>query len=191
LPDKPPKNQRFGITEIIGILPIIVYVIVRSVINSDAISLAIAGCGPVFYSLYAGVKHRHYEPIALAMCFSFIGACILTLILHGNTLPLKLHSSVITLSLGLIAIVAGILDKPLPLKGIIPTSISKNYDRIISIIAGAFLVVNATVHFILAVTLNTKSFLIDSKICSWIIGITGLASIYIYIVIKQKTHKTN
>lgn len=106
-----PALRRAALTMV---LPLLVYGVATQVVRSSALALGIAGGVSVVYSIVLAVGHRRIDPIALLTAIAFSVACVVSVLAGGSSLPLKLQEAAITFSLGLLMLVAVLVDRPLP-----------------------------------------------------------------------------
>ena len=91
--------------------PLIVYAVATQFVRSSALALGIAGGVAVAYSIVLAVAQRRIDPIALLSAIAFSLACVVSVLAGGSSLPLKLQEAAITFSLGLLMLIAVLVDR--------------------------------------------------------------------------------
>jgi hypothetical protein len=153
---------------VLFVAPVAVFAIVRPLVGSDALALAIAGAPPLLYALAVAVVGHRLDPVAAVSALSFAVACVVSALADGSSLPLKVHGAAITCGLGTVLLTAAAIGRPIPLGRLLnlgdpaPASTGRG-----TAILGALLVVHALVHVALAVELSTSSYLVVSRIVNW------------------------
>jgi intracellular septation protein A len=165
---------------VVLVAPLVVYLLLRPYVASDAIALVLAGAIPSGYCLgLAVVKHR-VDPLALISALGFVAACLVTVLANGNPLPLKLHEAVITFAVGIVLLAGVLIRRPLPVARLLRVVDAPNgLDRNLSLMIGAFLVLHALAHLVLALSLPTSTYLVASRVVNWgslAIGGVGLSA---------------
>jgi intracellular septation protein A len=157
-----------------------VYVVVRSLVSSDALALGIAGAVPVLYSVVVAVVRRRIDLFALVSGIGFSVAALVSVLTGGSSLPLKLDEAVITFAIGLVLLVAALIRRPVPIGRLLRMPVAdKQIDGPLGVAVGGFLVLHALVHVALAVELSTSSYLVLSRVVNWgtiVLGVLGLAA---------------
>jgi hypothetical protein len=170
-----------------GLLPLIVYALLRPFLASDALALAIAGAIPALRTVVLWIGRRRVDWIGAYAVLGFSLALAITVILAGNAFLLEVHGSLLTGTVGLILLVSLAFRKPLlepilrafmshtPQSSMIQESASDDpvdHQRlterspILTTVIGLALFGNALVHVILALTLPTATFLALSRLAT-------------------------
>lgn len=148
--------------------PLLVYALVRPTVSSDALGLAIAAAIPVLYSIVLAVVRRRVDPLAGLSAVGFSVACLISVLTGGSSLPLKLHEAFITFGIGLVLVVAVLIRRPLPIARLLRVKpLDRQLDGPLGAIVGGFLMLHALLHFALAVSLSTSSYLVAGRIVDW------------------------
>ena len=159
-------------------LPIGVYFIVRHHVSSDTQALIIAGCFSVAYILIEFVRQRTVDVVGLAVLIGFALGVITSTLLGGNDYVLKVRDGFFTLLFGLACIVTLYThDRPAFFyvnrylsAGTDPAKVSafdelhdlplgRHTFRMLSVVWGIGLVVEATTRLTLADVLPTGTFI--------------------------------
>jgi hypothetical protein len=98
---------------IIGLAPVIAYAVVRPLVNSDALGLAIAGAIPLIYAIGRALSRHRIDTVAIVVSIGYALGCITSLLTVGSSLPLKLHEAAITFAIGLVLLMAVLIRRPL------------------------------------------------------------------------------
>jgi hypothetical protein len=180
MPGFPRNRAALRRTALIMIVPVIAYALVRPLIDSGAFALGIAGAIPVVYSIVLAAVRRRIDPLALVTAIGFSLACVASVVAGGSSLPLKLNEAAITFGIGLVMLVSIVIGRPLPAGRILRIpSATKAIDSALGAMIGGFLVLHALLHFILAVSLSTSSYLVVSRVADWgtiAIGLLALSA---------------
>jgi hypothetical protein len=165
---------------LVMVSPVVVYALVRPLVSSDALGLAIAAAIPILYSIVLGFARRRVDPIAGLSAIGFSLACLISVLTGGSSLPLKLHEAVITFGIGLVLVAAVLIRRPIPVARLLRVpSPDRQLDGSLGAIIGSFLILHALLHFALAVSLSTRSYLIAGRIINWstiALGVLGLSA---------------
>jgi hypothetical protein len=157
------------------VAPLAAYAIVRPLVSSDTLCLAIAGAIPIFYTIALALVRHRIDHLALLTAAGFAIACLIS-VLTGS-LPLKLHEALIAFGIGIVVLIAALIRRPLPLGRLarIPSP-TKEIDSSLGAMVGGFLILHALLHLVLAVSLSTSSYLVLSKVIDWgTLALGGLA----------------
>jgi hypothetical protein len=182
-------------------LPIGVYFVVRHHVSSDTQALIIAGCFSVAYILIEFVRQRTVDVVGLAVLIGFALGVITSTLLGGNDYVLKVRDGFFTLLFGVACIVTLYThDRPAFFyvnrylsAGTDPAKVSafdelhdlplgRHTFRMLSVVWGIGLVVEATTRLTLADLLPTGTFIAVSPF------ITGsvLGSLFVFTVVYTK-----
>lgn len=95
-----------------GVLPVVVYSLIRPHLSSDAEGLIIVMAFPVAEILFERRRIGHFEPIGLISLAGIALGIIGALAFDGNTVLLKVRSSVITGAFGVACLVSLVMTRP-------------------------------------------------------------------------------
>lgn len=162
------------------VVPVVLYGLIRPHVSSDALALGVSGAVPLLYSLGFVIVRRKIDYIALISTIGFSVACVVSFLVGGSSLPLKLYEALITLTIGLVLLVAVVIRRPFPIGQLLRLpSATKQTNSSLGAMIGGFLVLHSLLHVTLAVSLSTSSYLIASRLVNWgtlAIGIVGLST---------------
>ena len=183
-----------------GLLPYIVYILLRPRLASDVPALAIAAAIPAVRTFALWLWRRRVDWIGIFFVLGFAIVLGISIFLNGNKLLLEIHGTLLTGVIGLVLLVSAILRKPLLLPFFLalgqngstgtnlfdqaPSStISQaRITRRISFttaVAGLALFVNMIVHVALALTLPVAAYLGVSHLSTWAILGSGLILLWL------------
>jgi intracellular septation protein A len=176
----PENHNPLRRAAVVLVAPLLVYLLLRPYVTSDAIALVLAGAIPSGYCLgLAVVKHR-VDPLALISALGFVAACLVTVLANGSSLPLKLHEAVITFGVGIVLVAGVLVRRPLPVARLLRVvDAPDGLDRNLSLMIGVFLILHALAHLVLALSLPTSTYLVASRVVNWgsvAIGGIGLSA---------------
>ncbi len=161
--------------------PFVLYMLLRSVFTSDATALALAGAVPTVRTMALWVMRRRVDWIGLYAILGFaIGVAVLVLS-SGNELLLKIHDQLLIGTVGFVLLVSALFNKPLlvPLVQLFSQSqLEQARSPSISIATGSFgliLLGNAIAHVVMALTLPTETFLVMSRMVTFVLLGSALA----------------
>lgn len=157
-----------------------VFAVVRPLVSTDALALAIAAAGPIAYSVGLAVIRRRIDVLALVSAIGFAIACIVSASTGAGSLPLKLHEAFVTFAIGIVLVLAVLIGRPLPIARLlrVPDS-SPRDDTSLGAAIGGFLVLHALLHVGLAVELSTSTYLVAGRAIDWAtiaLGVLGLSA---------------
>ena len=179
-----------------AVVPLAVYYLVRSHVSSDADALAIAGIPASLFVLGQFVRRRRIDPIGAIVLFGFAVGLIVSFAMGGNAFVLKVRDSAFTFLFGLASIVTTRFGRR-PVLFYIGRALSAGSDptrsahfdelwdlpparatfRLLGLLWGFGLMVEAATRVVLAADLSTKSFLAVSPLISVaFIGAMGAAT---------------
>jgi len=160
------------------LLPLLAYAVVRPRVDSDATALAIGALLPATWTGVRLAWQRRLDPLGVISLTGLGLALLFTLLSGGNPLLLKLQEAPITGALGLVLLVSVAARRPLlpALLRLIGRPLPLTHARamLITAIIGATLCVEGFVRLLLAVTLDTSTFLEVHRPVSWAIWAIGL-----------------
>ncbi|HEX4702578.1 MAG TPA: VC0807 family protein [Pseudonocardiaceae bacterium] len=175
------------------LLPLLVYEIARSYVDSDAVALAISAVVPVLWTLGRLVIRRRLDRIGVVSVVLFGLTLLVTVLSGGRALDVELLDPVLSGLLGLVCVGSAVVGKPLNLV-VLRLAAKRNpkaaqllADRprqrimTVTIVAvGAVLTVRAAVLVVLALSLPVSGFVAVSHPVGWAILIVGLAPVWWY-----------
>jgi hypothetical protein len=175
-----------------GLLPVILYALLRTLFMSDVIALAIAGLVPAVRTIALWLQRRRVDWIGVLSILSIALALIVSQLSGGSALPLKLHSAVIAGVVGLVFIASVVIKKPLlvllfqifarnntRLSSVENSPLSHKRLAVITVVIGIALFAKAAIDVILAFTLSTEAFFALSRVVNWAILGSGLAFLWL------------
>jgi Mg/Co/Ni transporter MgtE len=165
-------------------IPLMFYSFISNYVSSDAQALALSACIPALWVIVVMVKQHRVDWIGLVGIIGLGVALAISAISGGGSMPFKLYHPLITGPVGLVFIISGIINKPflvLVLKAFkvgdaeryTQPGVRKKILRLSSLL-GIVLLLDATLHIVLAFTVSTGLFLILSRV----ITISLVASIF-------------
>jgi hypothetical protein len=180
-----------------GLLPLVLYALLRPLLASDAYALAIAGAIPAVRTMALWIGRRRIDWIGAYAVLGFAIALAVTVFLAGNAFLLKVHGSLLTGTIGLVLLISVAVRKPLlePLfqaftrgakgsrilerEAIDSASRQRIAQRIpiMTTVIGLAFFGDALAHVILALTLPTATFLVLSRLATIVILGGGVASL--------------
>jgi len=180
MPGFPRNRAALRRTALIMLAPVVAYGLVRPLVGSDALALGIAGAIPVVYSIVLAAVRRRIDPLALLTAIGFSLACVASAVAGGSSLPLKLNEAAITFGIGLVMLIAVVIRRPLPAGRFLRVRCAtKAIDSALGAMIGGFLVLHALLHFVLAESLTTGSYVVVSRVVDWgtiAVGLLGLSA---------------
>lgn len=165
-----------------GVVPFVVYTLVRHRVGSDAEALMIAGAFPAAWVVVEWARRRRLDPIGMIVLFGFVVGVVTSVSLGGNAFVLKVRDSAFTFLFGLACLAS--LWWRRPLMFFIGRALSAGDDpirvaafdalyefddgprtfRSITALWGVGFVVEAGLRVLLAVALPTATFLAVSPV---------------------------
>jgi intracellular septation protein A len=161
------------------LLSIVVFFAVRTFVGSDAAALAVAGAAPAVYAVVAALVWHRVDPVALLSAAAFAIACVASLLLGGNSLPLKLPDAALAFVLGVVLLVAVVVRRPLPIGRVLKAP--PDADATLGVLVGGFLMLHALLHLMLALTLSTAEFVTLGRLISWATLGVGALCLFAYL----------
>jgi hypothetical protein len=173
-------QKKLGINLVINwLIPIVLVIILRHFFVSDATALAIAGIIPAVRTITLLFWRRRIDWIGIISVFGFIVAFLISNFLGGSALPLKLYHPVVTGIIGLVFLISAVIRKPLLLYllrifkhidnvGINDTKRLSKITLMTGIIGFVFLF-DAAAHIVMALSLSTETYLIMSRVVTFVI----------------------
>jgi hypothetical protein len=181
-----------------GILPVVVYWLLRPQVGSDTIALGLAAGIPICWGVVQMIRSRRVEKLGVVVLAGFLLAFRGSLAAKDNPLPLKLYGSVIAALLGIAFLVSIALRRPLVLTLL---RILARYEprflalfekvsrepanlrrlNVVTAIIGTTLLIDAVAHATVAILLPTGSYLIVVRLVNWVIRGSGAIALICYI----------
>jgi hypothetical protein len=162
------------------VVPLAAYALVRPFVSADALGLAIAAAVPILYGIVLALVQRRSDLLAGLSVVGFSLACLISVLTGGSALPLKLHEALITFGIGLVLVIAVLIGRPVPIARLLRVrSPEKQIDSSLGAILGGFLILHAVLHFALAVSLSTSSYLVAGRVINWgtiALGMLGISA---------------
>lgn len=153
---------------VVPAISVVVYFVVRPLVGSDAVGLAIAGAVSISYTIAFLLIRRRVDLWGVLTSVGFAMGCVASLLAGGSALPLKLHEAAVTFVLGVVLLGAALVRRPLPVGRVfkVPSS-DRSLDTALSVMVGSFLVLHALLHLALALTLSTGAYLTVGRVVDW------------------------
>jgi hypothetical protein len=168
-----------------GVVPLAVYYLVRHHVHSDADALIIAGTFPAAWIVIRFARQRRVDPIGAIVLFGFAVGVLVSTLLGGNAYVLKARDSAFTAVLGVSCLVSLFAAKR-PVIFYIGRFLSAGTDpdrieaydqlhdlpggehafRVLTIVWGIGLLIEASTRLVLAAFLSTGVFLGVSPVIS-------------------------
>lgn len=168
VPFRAPRPKLIASIVVNVVAPALVYLLIRPSVSSDSAGLAIAGAIPVVFIVVTLLWQRRVDFLALLTAVGFGIGCLASVLLGGNSLPLKLHDAVITFSIGMILLCAVLVRRPIPLGRLLRVpGATKQLDASLGAMIGGFLVLHALLRLTLALMLPTSTFVVTSRAIGW------------------------
>ncbi|MEO8611543.1 MAG: VC0807 family protein [Chloroflexota bacterium] len=186
-----------------GFFPPLLYALLRPIVASDTIALALVSGVTAVRIVVGWIWNRKLSWISLATLLGLAVAVIVSQLLGGNPLPLKLHGPLITGLIGAALLISVIVRKPLffPLLRLLARSQptfaiqienglsdpeNRRHLTIITAAIGLVLILKTAVDVLLALTLPTDSLLVVARLFNW--GVWGSAALLIWWIRKNWRH---
>lgn len=168
-----------------SVAPVLVYFLVRPFVPGDAVALAAGAAVPAGLTLATAAIRRRLAPLAALGLVGLGVALAATLMSGGSSLPLKLYRPLTTGAVGLALLASGAARRPalVPLLerlgDLTPAGRpdAPRYRRVLAVltaVVGAALVVEAGVTVLLALWLDTGTYLIASRVAKVPIAVAGV-----------------
>jgi hypothetical protein len=159
-----------------GVVPLVVYAVVRPHVGDDATALLAGATVPAAYTLAKLAWRRRLDPIGVLGVLAF-GIGVLVLVASGGSpLVLKLQDAVVTGPLGVVCLASVAIGRPLHLtvfrllarrnpsfERVVHAPGSRRSSTVITALLGSMMVAHALVLLVLALSLPTASFLAVSR----------------------------
>ncbi|WP_432168165.1 VC0807 family protein [Streptomyces sp. bgisy031] len=181
----------------VSLAPLALYYLLRPVVHSDAIALAIGGAVPVGLALASAAERRHSPWAALLIATGLGLALAATVLSGGSSLPLKLYRPLATGVFGLACVVSAAVHRPLLM--VLVRALAGRDERVhaalarmddagrlqrrltgLTLIVGIVCLAEAGVTAALAFSLPTGAFLVTSRVIRWAVAGLGVAAALVY-----------
>ena len=193
-----------------ALIPMAVYFLVRPHVSGDAVALAIAGIPAATWVLAEWVRKKTIDPIGSIVLFGFVVGVVVAFSLGGNAFVLKVRDSVFTVLFGVACLVSLVIGRR-PVIFFIGRGMSAGDDpvrqglfnelwelpparamfRIVTLLWGVGLIVDATTRVTLAVFLPTDVFVVVAHLVSAVfIGTMFVVTIRITHRTRARLHST-
>ncbi|MEO8969680.1 MAG: VC0807 family protein [Solirubrobacteraceae bacterium] len=173
------------------LLPLAAYLLLRAAIGSATGALAITEAVPATWLLVTGIAHRRIDPLAVVSTVTVVVALAAYALTGGDPLALKLRRGAVTGMLGIAALASIALARPLlvVLAKRIATLNSERQpeihakladpDRrraltILTAIVGLTFTIDGASQIALALTVPTRTFVVDSTAARIVVLATGM-----------------
>jgi hypothetical protein len=167
----------------VSAVPPIVYFAVRPFVSSDTAGLAISGAVPAAYTIAVVLVRRRVDLWGVLNTAGYALACVMSLLVGGSSLPLKLPEAAVTFLLGMILLGTVLVGRPLPAGRLLKVPhADRRLDATLSAMVGGFLILHALLTVTLALTLPTASYLIVGRAVNWATIAAGALSLYSYLL---------
>ncbi|MEV4318516.1 VC0807 family protein [Actinocrispum sp. NPDC049592] len=172
-----------------AIVPFVVYLLVRSHVDSEATALAIAAGIPVLFTAAIFIWRKRIDPIGAVAVVAYAIVLALSILSGGSPLLLKLNDAVLTGPFGLICLASLVVGKPLHLvvhefvarrKGTEVSPFVHKAAPVITGIVGTMLTVHALAMLFMAILLPTETFLALSRVVGIAIIAAGVGALFWY-----------
>lgn len=157
------------------LLPLVGYVLIRSLVGSGTTALLIVTACPALWLIGVWVVRRRVDPIGVLTLVTIVIAIAAFALTHGDPLALELRRGAVTGPIGVAALASVLMRRPLLLMvaeqraGMSPEFASRLADparrrflTILTAIVGLFFAVDGLSQIVLALTVPTGSFVADS-----------------------------
>lgn len=185
--------QRIAPSVLVSVVaPIVVYALVRSSVDSDAVAFAIGAAVPVAWTLGRFAVRRKVDPIGVFGVAAFVVALVVTLLTGGSPLALEMRDSVPTGVLGIAFLVSVLVGRPLnlvllrffgrwqPKLAERARTAPTGFASVLSTMIGVLLLVHAAVLIGLALSVSTATYLGISQPVGLAILAVGGAVVFWY-----------
>ena len=92
------------------ILPVIAYLFLKMLGNSDTLALGIATAFPVVHMLWSLIRKKELNPVSLVAIIGFLISLLAVYLTHGNNLAFKLWHPILTAAIGTIFLLSVLLN---------------------------------------------------------------------------------
>ncbi|HWD54560.1 MAG TPA: VC0807 family protein [Acidimicrobiales bacterium] len=182
-------------------VPIAVYFSVRSHVNTDAQALIVAGCFSAGWILFQFARQRRLDFVGAIVLFGFAVGVVSSTVLGGNSYVLKVRDAFFTAIFGIACIVT-IYTHDRPALFYVSRYLSAGNDpsklaaynqlhdipigrhtfRVLSVVWGIGLVIEASFRMVLAEALHTSTFLAVSPFITAVV----IGSLFVFTVVYSK-----
>jgi hypothetical protein len=177
--------RRIGPSLVISIVaPVLVYELIRSTVDSDAVALAIGAGAPVLWTLGRLAITRVVDVIGVVGCGLYGIGLLVVWLSGGSPLALELRDAVPTGLVGLACLVSVLVRRPLHavvlrLAGR-PNRPTSRFSFVVTTLIGGTLVVHALALIALALSLPTGTYVGLSQPVGLAIIAAGVAVLFWY-----------
>lgn len=179
------------------VVPLIAFFVLLGALGNATGALAITDAIPLLWVVVHGVRQRRIEPVGAFALVVFSIALVLTVVLHGSSLPLELRRSVFPGTVGLACLIS--LAARRPLLYVAATRVrdarpqgehsesrldspgARRSLATMTAIIGVTGTADAIAQIVLALTLSTAAFVVAARIASYVIIGAGLAVGVVYV----------
>jgi hypothetical protein len=175
-----PRNLGTRLAVVV-VAPAVAYGVIRPIAGSDAAALAAAGAIPLVYNVVLALCRRRIDRLGVLSATSFALACLVSVLVGGSSLPLKLKWASVTFVIGLVLLVAVLSRRPIPLGRLVRVPTSSRSDSVLGALLGGFLMLHALLHLALVILLSTQLYVVASPIIDWGSLALGLLGIRAYV----------
>jgi hypothetical protein len=168
---------------LVVVLPVVVYLVTQGFGWAQVPSLVLSGAIPVAWTLVSLIWRRRLDPIGLLAVVGFGASLLVSTLLGGDPLILKIKDAPLLGAIGLAGLVSVAIRRPM-LSGAVrlfhlPVDPGHQRSMFITGVAGTVLLMDAAVRIILAFLLPTTVFLSIDHFVSWGILGAGLVALLI------------
>ncbi|XOW21652.1 VC0807 family protein [Lactococcus cremoris] len=143
------------------ILPVIAYLFLKMLGNSDTLALGIATAFPVVHMLWSLIRKKELNPVSLVAIIGFLISLLAVYLTHGNNLAFKLWHPILTAAIGTIFLLSVLLNRPL----LELASEGENHRKCyMTLFMGLVFIFHALSVILLAFFVETTAFVLLSKV---------------------------
>ncbi|MEV8607560.1 VC0807 family protein [Amycolatopsis sp. NPDC051373] len=167
-------------------LPLVVYLLLKPVVGSEVVALAISAAIPLLVTVGEFAVRRRLDPVGVVAIAGFVVMLVVLGLTGGNELVLKLQEAVLTGPVGLVLIGSAVIGKPLLLLvhrftgRPAPEPAQRRGITVMTAMIGGMLTVHAAVLLVLAIALPTATFLAEGKPVGYAVIGAGLLAMFVY-----------
>jgi hypothetical protein len=181
---------------VVGVLPFVVYTLLRPHVRSDAVALTFVIVIPLSETIFELVRKRKLEPLGATAVLAIVLGLIATLVTSGDTTALKMRTAFVAACPGIACLISLIARRPAMFYIAREMEAGENdvsreafderwglaglprYFRVLTLLWGLGLLIESGIVALLALRLSTAQFLLGSEVASWIFTL-GLLSVTI------------
>ncbi|WIX78314.1 VC0807 family protein [Amycolatopsis carbonis] len=167
-------------------LPLVVYVLLKPVVGSEVVALAISAAIPLLVTVGEFAVRRRLDPVGVVAIAGFVVMLVVLGLTGGNELVLKLQDSVLTGPVGIVLLGSAVAGKPLLLLVLrftgrpVPAPGQRRGITVMTALLGGVLTLHAAVLLVLAISLPTTTFLAVGKPVGYAVIGAGLLAMFVY-----------